>query len=58
MKKVLKKIDETGDVAPKEDSGQRKSILFKVKQLYSSDNDLVYVPKKITRVEVPEERLF
>ena len=57
VKKVLKKIDETGDVAPK-DSGQRKSVLFKVKQLYSSDNDLVYVPKKITRVEAPEERLF
>ena len=32
--------------------------IFKVKQLYNSHNDVVYVPKKRRKVEVPEERLF
>ena len=32
--------------------------IFKVKQLYNSHNDVVYVPKKMRKVEVPEERLY
>ena len=32
--------------------------IFKVKQLYNSRNDVVYVPKKMRNIEVPEERLF
>ena len=32
--------------------------IFKVKQLYNWHNDMVYVPKKMRKVEVPEERLF
>ena len=31
---------------------------FKVKKLYNSHNDVVYVPKKIRKVETPEKRLF
>ena len=32
--------------------------IFKVKQLYNSYNDVVYIPRKMRRVEVPEERSF
>ena len=32
--------------------------ISKVKQLHNSHNDMVYVPKKMRKVEVTEERLF
>ena len=32
--------------------------IFKVKQLYNSHNNVVYVPKRMRKVEAPEERLF
>ena len=32
--------------------------LLKAKQLYNSQNNVVYVPKKMRKLEVPEERLF
>ena len=32
--------------------------IFKVKQLYNPHNDVVYLLKKIRKVEVPEERFF
>ena len=32
--------------------------IFKVKQPYNSHNDVVNAPKKMRKVEVPEERLF
>ena len=32
--------------------------IFKVKQLYNSHNDVDNVPKKMRKVEVPDERLF
>ena len=35
-----------------------KVNIFKVKQLYNSHNDAVYVPKKMRKLEVPEGKLF
>ena len=32
--------------------------IFKVNQLYNSHKDVVYVPKKMRKVELPEEILF
>ena len=32
--------------------------IYKAKQLYNSHNDVVNAPKKMRKVEVPEERLF
>ena len=32
--------------------------IHKMKQLSNSPNNVVYVPKKMRKVEVPEERLF
>ena len=32
--------------------------MFKVNQVYSSHSNLVYVPKKMEKVEVPKEKLF
>ena len=32
--------------------------IFKVKQLFNSYNDVVYVKRKMGKVDVPEERLF
>ena len=32
--------------------------IFKAKQLYSSQNDVVYIPKKMRKVEVPVQKLF
>ena len=32
--------------------------IFKVKQVYNSHKDVVYVPKKMRKLEVPEKRLF
>ena len=32
--------------------------IFKVKQQYNSHNDVVYIPKKMKKSEVPDEKLF
>ena len=32
--------------------------IFKVNQIYNSHNNLVHVPKKMGKVEVPEQKLF